>query len=159
MKRIAFLHKLHKEEKIKLVEPSDEISLAYLQKSSKSLSSSKTLLEVGNLEDSVALAYYAMYHCLLALFFKIGLKCENHSAAIIFLQKLFNKDNSSISKAKSERVDKQYYVDFSVSKEETNEAITSAEDFIAEINDFISKLNNKDIENYRNNTKEIVGMK
>src|SRR3972149_8796449 len=118
MKKINFLIKLNKEEKLQEVEPSDEIKKAYLQRSSESLSSAKALMKIGNLKDAVALAYYSMYHCLLALLFGIGIKCENHEAGIILLKEVFEIDNTTISKAKAERVDKQYYVDFEVMRED-----------------------------------------
>src|SRR3989344_8366932 len=118
MKKINFLIRLNKEGKLKEVESSNEIKEAYLQRSSESLSSAKTLLKIGNLKDAVALAYYTMYHCLLAVLFKIGIKCENHAASIILLKEVFEIDNINITKAKSERIDKQYYVDFSENQEE-----------------------------------------
>ena len=127
MRRIQFLNRLYKEGKLKLVEPSREIKGAYLQRADESLSSAKALLDIGNLKDAVALAYYAMYHTLLALLFRTGIKCENHAAAIILLKEVFGIDNNSISKAKEERIDKQYYVDFEVTKDEVQEGIASAE--------------------------------
>lgn len=149
MKKPNFLNKVFKQEKIKEVEPSEDIAKAYLEKAIKSLSSAKALLDLGNLEDSVAMAYYVMYYSLLALLFRIGIKCENHAAAIILLKRTFDIDNSSITKAKTERIDKQYYVDFSISKEETKNSIISAEEFNAELKDFIDRLNNEKVRQYR----------
>ncbi|MBW2995237.1 HEPN domain-containing protein [Candidatus Woesearchaeota archaeon] len=149
MKKPSFLNKLFKEGRIKETEPSQDVSKAYLEKSAKSHSSAKALLDIRNLEDSVAMAYYSMYHCLLSLLFRIGIKCENHAAAIIMLKKVFGLDNILISKAKTERIDKQYYIDFKVSESETQQAIESAEDFISEIKDFIDKLNNEKVKEYR----------
>lgn len=148
MKRINFLTKLSREEKLQAVEPSDEVKEAYFQRSNESLSSAKALLKIANFKDAVALAYYSMYHCLLAALFKIGIKCENHAASIILLKEVFGIDNSKISKAKSERVDKQYYVDFSVNLEEANNSIKIAEEFIAEMNDFIATLTEERIKEY-----------
>ena len=148
MKKINFLIKLAREEKLKAVEPSEEIKEAYLLRSNESLSSAKALFKIGNLKDSVALAYYAMYHCLLAALFRIGIKCENHAASIIFLKEVFSKDNTKISKAKSERVDKQYYVDFSVNQEEAKSAIKTAEEFMGEMSDFVSTLSEEKIKEY-----------
>ena len=145
MKKINFLNKLHKEGKLQEAEPSEEIKKAYLQRSNESLSSAKALMKIGNLKDAVALAYYSMYHSLLAALFKIGIKCENHAAAIILLKEVFNIENTTISKAKSERVDKQYYVDFEVNKEETENAIKTAEEFISEMNNLIATLNEEKI--------------
>ena len=156
MKKPSFLNRLFKEEKIKETDPSEEVSKAYLEKSTKSLSSAKALLDIGNLEDSVAMAYYSMYHCLLSLLFRIGIKCENHAAAIIMLKKVFGIENSSISNAKTERIDKQYYLDFVVTDNDAKQSIESAEDFISEIKDFIDRLNNKKIEEFHNKTMDLL---
>ncbi|MBU0628051.1 MAG: HEPN domain-containing protein [Nanoarchaeota archaeon] len=149
MKKISFLIKLNKEGKLQEVEPSDKIKDAYIQRSNESLSSAKTLLKVGNLKDAVALSYYSMYHCILAALFRIGIKCENHTASIILLKEVFGIDNSKIAKAKSERIDKQYYVDFTVNQEEVSNSIIIAEGFIAEVNDLIATLNEAKIKIYR----------
>lgn len=149
MKKIRFLIKLAKEGKLQAVEPSEEVKTAYLQRSNESLSSAKALLTIGNLKDAVALAYYAMYHSLLAVLFRIGIKCENHTASIILLKEVFGVDNNQISKAKAERVDKQYYVDFSVTTEEANNSIKTAEVFVGEMYDMIATLSEDKIHEYR----------
>ena len=149
MKKANFLVKLAREGKVQAIEPNADITSAYVQKSEKSLSSAKALLELGNLEDSVALAYYAMYHCLLALLFRVGIKCENHTAAIVLLKSVFGLDNKEISEAKSDRIDKQYYVDFAISKEETSESLAVAEEFIENLADFIARINEEDVKRFR----------
>lgn len=150
MKTINFLAKLHKEGKLQLVEPSEVIKESYVKKSESNLISAKILLRNNKLEESVALAYYSMYHLLTALLFKIGIKCENHSASIILLKELFNIDNSEIFFSKRERIDKQYYTDFNIKKEEVTESIKIAEDFNKKLINFIAKLNNEMIKIYRN---------
>lgn len=66
------ISKLRKEKKLLIVEPSKEISQAYMEKATKSLKSSKVLLKIKNLEDSIALAYYSMYFALLSLCSELG---------------------------------------------------------------------------------------
>jgi len=157
MKKINFLNKLKKERKLGIVEPSEEIKQSYIEKSESNIISAKILLENNRLEEAVALSYYSMYHILTALMFKTGIKSENHSASILLLKELFNIENSDISFAKKERVDKQYYVDFKITKEEVMDAITKAEAFNGRILDFISRLTNENIDAYRKKFKEIVG--
>ena len=139
MKKKSFLNKLKKEGKIELIEPSEEIKDSYILKSESNIASSKILLENEKLEESIALTYYSMYHILTALLFKIGVKCENHTAAIILLKELFDIGNSDISHAKKDRIDKQYYTDFSITQQEVTEAIKNAEIFNGNLLDFISK--------------------
>lgn len=155
MKKISFLIKLHKEEKLQECEPSENVTKAYLQRSDESLSSAKVLLKIGNLKDTVVLAYYSMYHNLLAALFRIGVKCENHAGAIILLKEVFGIDNTGISKAKSERVDKQYYIDFDISKEEAESSIRIAEKFISEMNNVIATLNEEKIKEHHQKAAEL----
>ena len=112
MKKLDFLHRLSQEKKLQIIEPSEDIKKAYLERSRESLTSAKALLKIGTLKDAVALSYYAMYHSLLALLFRTGIKSENHIASSMLLKRVFDLDNASISKAKKDRVDNQYYVDF-----------------------------------------------
>ena len=153
MRKMGFLNKLYKEKKIQLVEPSENIKEAYIERSMESITSAKTLFRINHLKDAVALTYYSMYYSLLALLFRTGIKCENHTGAIMLLKEVFNIDNVKIAKAKKERIDKQYYVDFSVKKEEVNKMVQTAEEFNAEILDFIEKLDNDKIEIYQKTTK------
>ncbi len=149
MKKSDFFNRLQEEGKLQLVPPSEDIMSSYLKKSDSHLISAKLLLKNDRLEESVSLAYYSMYYMLLSLFFRVGIKCENHSAAIILLKELFNVDNSLISYAKKERIDKQYYVDFKIMKEEVEELIEAAEIFNSKILDFIEKLNSEKIAEFR----------
>jgi len=156
MKKIRFLIKLRKEEKLELVEPSEEIKESYILKSQSNLVSSKILLENNKLEEAVALTYYSMYHIVTALFSKVGIKCENHASTIILLKELFNIENADISSAKAERIDKQYYTNFHITKLELIEAIKNAEIFNSKILDFVSKVANKDIKIYREKFNELT---
>ena len=83
MKKIHFIENLVLEEKIQLVDASDDISSSYNQKSKNALKAAKLLFPQELLEEATSMAYYAMFHKLMSLFFKIGIKCENHAAAII----------------------------------------------------------------------------
>lgn len=159
MKKINFLIKLKKEGKLKLVEPSEEVKESYVRKSESNIISAKILLENNRLEESVGLAYYSMYYLLSALLFKVGIKSENHSASIILLKEVFLLDNKEVSDAKTERIDKQYYVDFVISKEDVKGTIRKAEIFNSKLTDFISKINNEDITSYRKNFMKLLDIK
>jgi uncharacterized protein (UPF0332 family) len=150
----SFIKKIIKEEKIKLVETSKEVCQAYIIKSEKSLFSSKTLLKIGNIEDATALTYYSMYYSALAILFLVGIKSENHTATIILLKELFGIDNEGIKNAKSERIDKQYYVDFKASLEDVKEGIKIAETFNSIILDKIDRISKEEIKIVRNKIKK-----
>jgi len=156
MKRMGFLARLKDEGKLEIIESSEEIKQAYLEKSESYLISAKILIKNNRLEEAVSMAYYSMYHILTALLFKTGIKCENHSASIILLSKIFDIDNSDISFAKRERIDKQYYIDFHITKEEISKMIKKAEEFDKGMSDFISKLNSEKIKGYREKFASLV---
>ncbi len=149
MEKINFLIRLKEEGKLSLIGSSDEIKESYVRKSASSLKSAKILLENEQIEDAVPMAYYSMYNMLTALLYKAGIKCENHSASIIILKELFSIGNSEILSAKTERVDKQYYVDFEITKEEVGNLIKSAEQFNSMLYDFIDKLTAKQALEYK----------
>ena len=154
MKKINFLINLKEEGKLKIVEPSEDIKESYINKSNNSLKSADILLENDQVENAVPMAYYSMYNMLTALFFKVGIKCENHSASIIILKELFGLDNSEISFAKTERVDKQYYVDFDINKKEVENMLKSTEEFNSKLYDFIEKLTTKQAADYKKEFEE-----
>lgn len=94
-----------------------------------------------------------MYYSLLALLFRVGIKSENHTASIILLKELFGLDNSEILKAKKERIDKQYYIDFKIAEGDIKQMIKTAELFNAELFDYIEKLGAESIEEIRDKFK------
>lgn len=150
------ISKLRKEKKLLIVEPSKEISQAYMEKATKSLKSSKVLLKIKNLEDSIALAYYSMYFALLSLLFRVGIKSENHTISIWLLKELFEIDNKSIKNAKKERIEKQYYVDSKALEQEVKDLTRDTEDFITLIFNFIETLKQDDIDRFRNKARKIL---
>jgi len=151
-----FLNKLFLQEKLKLVESSEEIKNSYLEKSESNLDSAKILFNKNKFEEAVALIYFSSYNLVLSLLFAVGIKCENHSAGAILLKELFELDDSFLIEAKKERIDKQYYTDFSITKKEVEQEIVSAENFNRNLKEFIFKLNNSKIEFYRNKFQELL---
>lgn len=146
MKKISFIETLVDEEKINLVDPSMEISSSYTKKSDNALKAAKLLLPHNLLEEATSLIYYAMYNKLLSLLFRVGIKSKSHAGSIILLKELFSVSNSSISFAKRERVDKQYYVDVTTTQQEVKKLLESGEEFVAEIDFYTSKLDSKKVQ-------------
>jgi uncharacterized protein (UPF0332 family) len=150
-----FIRRLHKEKALLLVEPSDDIRDAYLKKSESYLISAKLLLDNDRYEESVSMGYYSMYYSVLALFFATGIKCENHSAAIMLLKDIFGINNSAIKSAKSERIDKQYYVTSAPVRDEVIALIRDAESFNAVLLDATVRLTNEKKESFRQKLKKL----
>ena len=161
MKKPSFLRKLKKEGKLELVEPTEEICRSYTEKADNCLKSAKLLLQHNLYENSVSMSYYTMYNLLTALLFKCGMKCENHAASIILFKRLFGRADlfKTISFAKEERIDKQYYVtsekDFVLTKEATEDMLKMAEDFLVKMKLLTAELKNEQIVNLREKFKTI----
>ena len=149
-----FLIKLKTQKKLEIVEKSQEMCDSYLLKSENCMKSAKILLKESIYENSIIDSNYAMYNCVLALFFKCGIKCENHTGSIIILKEIFTLPQlaESLEDAKKSRIDSQYYV--SDNKEEANQdttekAIKNSENFILQLKTFISAIKTSEIESIR----------
>ncbi len=156
MTKRDFLRKLHKEGTLQLVAPSDEMKTAYLKKSESHLTSARLLLENDLFEQSVSMAYYSMYYSALALFFATGIKCENHTAAIILLKEVFAIDNTDLEYAKTERIDKQYYVTSAPIRDDVVSLIRTAESFNAELLNAIDRLTTGKKEKFRKQFERLI---
>ncbi|MBI4015254.1 MAG: HEPN domain-containing protein [Candidatus Aenigmarchaeota archaeon] len=161
MEKQDFFSKLKASKALELVNPSEEICSSYLEKSEACIKSATLLLNNDLYENSISMSYYAMYNSLTALLFKIGIKCENHSGSILLLQKLFNRPDlfKTISFAKDERIDKQYYVsskkNVGVIKDSAHDMVSKAENFVIQLKLIIKNLGNEDIETLRKRFKLI----
>src|SRR3989344_9483880 len=112
MKSSDFLNKLKKEGKLEVVEISEQMALSYEKKGAECREVANLAYNNGYFESAITQSYYSMYNNIQSLFFKCGIKCENHSGTAILLKEFFNQRDLYIifSKAKEERIDKQYYV-------------------------------------------------
>ncbi|MBC8444181.1 HEPN domain-containing protein [Candidatus Woesearchaeota archaeon] len=155
MKWSNFLAKLKKEKKLKLVEQSEEIAKSYQIKSDKCLQVAKLAYEAGIYENAVSESYYSIYNTVMSLFFTCGLKCENHSAAVILIKELFNLEELHIvfSEFKKDRIDNQYYVPVidaePINKEKCAERIKTAQRFNMELRAYKNKISIQEITTLR----------
>jgi uncharacterized protein (UPF0332 family) len=162
MKDLDFLNKLRKERKLELIETSDFMSESYEKKSRDCLLGAKILFKENLFENSVGEAYYSMYNIVQSLFFMCGIKCENHSAATILLRRLFCLEKAHVlfSKAKEERIDKQYYVTPMQLNPATDDSakslINTAEKFVLDINNYKRNLKLEDIHKIREKFEKLT---
>jgi uncharacterized protein (UPF0332 family) len=162
MRSNNFLSKLKTEGKLELIEPSDDICESYSKKSADCLRSAKVLLQNELFENSIGMSYYAMYNLLLSLLFKTGIKCENHGASILLLQLVYGENvlSTTISDAKKERIDKQYYVSTEkeeITKEVAEELFHSAEELVLSMKVLLRKIDNDELEAARERFSELTG--
>jgi uncharacterized protein (UPF0332 family) len=159
MKNSNFLTKLKKEGKLELVEPSEEISLSYEKKGVECREVAKLALKNNYFESAVIQSYYSMYDNVLSLFFICGIKCENHSASAIILKEFFNQEDLyfEFSKAKEERIDKQYYTSNSqinpITKDSAQDIINTMLVFNPKIIAFKNNLKLEEIKEIRKKLK------
>jgi uncharacterized protein (UPF0332 family) len=155
MKSLNFLIKLKKEGKLEIVEISKEMSTSYEKKGIECREVAKLTFNSNYFESAITQSYYSMYNNLLSLFFKCGIKCENHSASAIILRDIFNQKElyEEFSKAKEERIDKQYYTPASQStpltKEFANQTINLMTSFNPKIIALKINLNSEEINKIR----------
>jgi len=159
MTNLDFLNKLKKERKIEIVEPSEDMSFSYEKKSIECREVAKLAFDHGYFESAVTQNYYSMYNNVLSLFFKCGIKCENHSASAIILRDIFQQKelHELLSKAKTERLDKQYYTAPSqttpLTEESAKESIKMMQEFNPKILAFKNSLSQEEIRKIREELK------
>lgn len=156
MKKRDFLRRLSRKGALQLVTPSLEIRDVYLKKSRSRLESAGHLLSIDKFEEATEMAYYSMFHSVMALFFACGIKCENHTVASWLLADVFGLDNSLLESAKKERLDKEYYVPAAPVRPDVEALIKTAESFNAVLLDRIERLTREDIGNFRERFKKLL---
>jgi len=161
MKKANFLTKLKQEKSLVIEEPSDEISKSYLIKSDKCIRVAKLAYEAGIYENAISEAYYSIYNTVTALFYKCGIKCENHSAAIILIKDIFDLKELYLifSKFKKDRIDNQYYLPIldsePITKNDCDKKIKIAQKFNLNLRAHITRLTIQEINNIRQKFEKI----
>lgn len=153
--------KLKAEELLKLIEMSDEISKSYLIKSDKCVQVAQLAYDAGIYENAVSEAYYSIYNTVVSLFFKCGIKCENHSGAVLLIKEVFNLPElyAIFSEFKKDWIDNQYYIPIAgtepINKEKSNERIKTAQRFNVELRSYIGRISIQQIKEMRNKIEDI----
>ncbi len=144
---------------IELVEPNDNLSKVYLEKSESALRAAAVLKE--NKDWEISSCYYAMYFALYAILMRIGIKCENHSCTIEFMNHFlldyFDKeDMKSIKNSMNLRVDAQYYADREISEEKYRKLINGAPSFLVKCKEVLFKIRDEETDDIRRRIKKIA---
>lgn len=93
---------------IELIEPNDNLSLAYFTDADDSL----LAMEKNTGKWKIVTAYYACYNALYALLMKAGIKCEIHDCTLALMAwfEFTKEENAFIQSLKKQRIDVQYYL-------------------------------------------------
>lgn len=147
---------------IKLAEPSNDIYNANMGMARESLKSMDINAKEGIRTWALSTAYYARYLALYAVFAKAGIKCEIHDCTLAltkFLSLINPKLMKEIESSKQHRTDVQYYADRTVSDNDYEKDISSAKNFVLEMEKLASKLTKDDINRIRQKLLPIMKRK
>jgi len=137
---------------IRLVEPSNNVSKAFIGKAEGALESMNQMI---NRDWQISTAYYAMYFALYSILAKIGVKCEIHSCTIELARELlsefFTEEEIEFLKDSAKaRIDAQYYTNRVVAEEQYKEMLKRAPSFLVKCKTILDKITEKRVKELRN---------
>jgi len=125
---------------IRIVNASNNLTKAYLEKSRNALKSMEVNANAGITEWAISAAYYARYFAVYALLSRIGVRCEIHDCTIALFNYFFGSDVQAdmvgqLRQSKQDRIDAQYYsktikVDFNDLKSQAKQFVLVMEKLI-----------------------------
>ena len=145
---------------IRITEPNQNLTKAYLKKATSALNTMTATLQINEIDWTATTAYYARYFALYALLMKIGVKSEIHDCTINIAQLLSNhgilhqKLVNDIAEAKQTRIDTQYYVATELNQKEIKQNAEKARKFVLEIEQTIENLTTEQLNAIRTRLKE-----
>lgn len=136
---------------IKLIEPNDNLSAAYLSKAEDAL---ETMSSITSHDWIISTGYYAMYYSLYAVLMKAGIKSEIHTCTTGCMDQCFEKyfdsdDIDTIENARIQRVQSQYYTIPESGKDEVAGIIKNAPEFHLKCRHICGMIKSDDIEEIR----------
>jgi len=128
---------------IRIVNPSENLTKAYLEKSRNALKSMEVNANAGITEWAISTAYYARYFAVYALLSRIGVRCEIHDCTIALFNYLFGSAMQAdmveqLRQSKQDRIDAQYYS--RTIRVDLNDLTSQAKQFVLEIEKLIDGL-------------------
>lgn len=148
-----------KDKGIRLVDPSENIVRAYLEKSKRAIKSMELNANADLMEWAVSASYYARYFSVYALISKIGVKCEIHDCTIALFAYLFvdsvpHNFIRELKQSKDDRVELQYYTKDAVINAEQMFSQTKA--FVLLMEEILDRLNTEKIAMLRDKVKSAI---
>ncbi|MEK6929018.1 MAG: hypothetical protein AABW65_03655 [Nanoarchaeota archaeon] len=145
---------------LKLDAPNENLTQGYLTLAENALGTMNRERNY-NRQFAISACYYSMYYALYSVLMKIGIKCEIHSCTLEFMKNLLKdaytlEEIRAIKKAFDCRETAQYYVDRIVSKEDEIYIMAQAPLFITKSKEILNELNEKDIQQTREELQKII---
>jgi len=146
---------LKRKKGIRVIQPNENLTNAYLKKAISALNTMNVALQIKETEWITTTAYYARYFALYALLMKMGIKSEIHDCSIAIAKMLAEKGILSenlvndIATSKQVRIDTQYYVERELNQTEIKRNVENARKFVLEVEKVIENLTHHQIETIR----------
>ena len=147
---------LAKENRMKKIKPNDQLSDEHINKAKHNLRAADYNIKGGFSDWSVSQSYYAMYHSLLAVLFRLGYESKNHECTINAVEYLIDdgkidldlKDIAFIrtteqmtsKDAKSLREEFQYGTETTVNEKLLKELLENAKRVVENVEIALSEL-------------------
>lgn len=146
-KRLSWCFKL--KDGLKIAEPNERLSKAYLEQAKSSLLRAEKDLDDTDLLWATVAIYYSEYYALYSFLQRIGVKCGNHACSILAVTVLLGEDKTkTINQHKEKRIDAQYYMKVG-QESKINAMLQEAKLFVAEFDELVSNLSEQEIKEYR----------
>ncbi|MFP4119167.1 MAG: HEPN domain-containing protein [Candidatus Woesearchaeota archaeon] len=142
---------------IELITPNERLARAYVKKAEDALRASVSLKD--NRDWEITASYYTMYFSLYSLMMRMGVKCENHSCSIefmnCFLKEYFSEaDVDLLKKSAKSRVDVQYYSDRNISEKRYERISKNRARFLSKCKKVNAYIDEKTIRSIRSELRE-----
>jgi uncharacterized protein (UPF0332 family) len=147
---------LARETRMKKIQPNDRLSEEHINKAKHNLRAADYNIKGGFSDWGVSQSYYAMYHSLLAVLFKLGYESKNHECTINAVEYLIEEGNVNLDlkdiafirtteqmaskDAKSLREEFQYGTETTVNEKLLKELLENAKKFVEKVEIALSEL-------------------
>ena len=146
---------------IRIVQPNENLTKAYLKKAASALNTMNAALEIRETDWITTTAYYARYFALYALLMKMGIKSEIHDCSIAVAELLTENRilreglASDILDSKQARIDVQYYVERELDQASIRRDVENARNFVLELEKVTENITTDRIEKIRAQMKAL----
>ncbi|WAI01823.1 HEPN domain-containing protein [Methanogenium organophilum] len=141
-----------------LIDPNDNLASAYQRKAEEAM---EAMHSVSSFDWKISTGYYSLYFSLYSVLMKIGIKSENHSCTIEIMQHLLTEyftpeDCDLVETARRARVETQYYVTNTVSREFSGTLSKRVPRFFVTCKSVVDGLDEKQVHELRKNLMNLI---
>jgi uncharacterized protein (UPF0332 family) len=143
---------------IMLVEPNDDVALAYLKKAEDAM---EAMHSVASHDWKISAGYYSLYFSLYAVLMKAGIKSENHVCTIEIMQHILadfftSEEYELMEEARHARVESQYYTTSGIPAVFEDTLAKEVPRFLVKCQGIVNRLDAKKVQKIRDMFTEQV---